>query len=551
MQKMKILGCFLFCMLCTFAGSEIAYGQNNQTKKIIAAHYFGQHWPKNFISSFRREQVPVDLKRIKTDGFNTVIYLVSWGDFQPVIDPCCQWDERAFERLYFLLEEAKKADLQVILRVGYAWSFHPQTEPTAQKISRLLNENTARSAFLTFVQRLGDEINENASVVLSFMSWEDQWLRHISPIAQPDFDDYLSLMPANQWQSQTFGSTLPTANGIDAPLFNAYWDWLVMYRLFEPAHRLLPNLSYEIRIDKDPYYNFNSTGELELAGWLTHRAMYRQPVEVPVTIYWAPFWGAENIGEKLTAQRSAELLEKLLQETQEFSGQRNIFIDQFNVVDNTLGYERNAVIAPKELDYFLDKAPCILEQNRVIGYGYWTTRDYYESPLYNPSFSFGLEGWTLTPATDIQSTALLNALPSGDFELQLSAGDILEQTITTAFGRLPTHADSYPDNVCIEVASGSVGALSISVGAPEIPAQLQFTSTGKTKQCVAIFAVPTEDQLTLKITAELGANVRLRDVWFFDHVQFGGLYDADGNPGPLHKSLLRFNQAFASKNRCF
>ena len=220
------------------------------------------------------------------------------------------------------------------------------------------------------------------------------------------------------------------------------------------------------------------------------------------------------------------------------------------MVDNTLGYERNAVIAPAELDDFLREAPCILERNGVVGYGYWTTRDYRESPLHNPSFSFGLEGWTLTPATDRPPTAALLTLPSGDIELQLSAGDVLEQTTTTAFGRLPTHTDTFPDQVCLEAAPGSVGSLAISAGAPETPAYLHFNPTGRTQHCAEIRAVPAADRLTLRIVAEPGSNVRLRDVWFFDHTQSGGLYDADGNTGPLHDSLVRFNQAFASPNRC-
>src|SRR6478736_8102747 len=92
---------------------------------LVGVHYFGTAWPMNFIGGFRRASVPGDFRRIAGDGFNSVVLLVSWGDFQPVTSPCCQYDERAWERLHFLLEQARLAKLQVVLRVGCACTFHP------------------------------------------------------------------------------------------------------------------------------------------------------------------------------------------------------------------------------------------------------------------------------------------------------------------------------------------------------------------------------------------------------------------------------------------
>ncbi|PQJ97316.1 hypothetical protein [Chromatium okenii] len=535
----KILVIAFWCAL--FTAEKMPAASNEQTlEPMIAAHYFGEHWPKNFLSAFRREYVLKDFQQLRKDGFNTVILLVSWGDFQPVIAPCCQWNERAFTRLQFLIDAAAQADLRVILRVGYGWSLNPHAEAPLQRIHQLLNDAATRVIFLKFIERLGRSLENSPQVILTMMSWEDQWLHQIDPAAQTIFEDFTSLLPAGT--RPPLNAPLPTANGINAALFHAYWDWLVMTQLYQPAQKLLPNLSYEIRIDKDPV----KTGENQPMIWLDHRAMYRQTGNAPVSIYWAPFWGAENVGEQLSAARSNELLAALLRETRAFSGQRAIFIDQFNVIDNSLGYEHNAILAPNALDDFLNTALCTLKQQNVIGYGYWTTRDYRESPLYNPSFSLGLDGWKFTST----NSAALKWLPNEDAELQLATGDVLEQTITSAAGRLPTSLDSQPDQVCIAVGAASVGSVTITAGNLNSATQLRFTANTNPLQCTAIVAAPYNDQLTLRIAANSETTLQLRSIWFFDHIQHGGLYDVDGNHGELYHALVQFNRNFKNKHNC-
>ncbi|WP_295607130.1 cellulase family glycosylhydrolase [uncultured Lamprocystis sp.] len=509
---------------------------------IVAAHYFGRHWPKNFIAAFRREYVRQDFDKLRDDGFNTVIFLVSWGDFQPMTEPCCTWDERAFARLHFLIDEAAHAHLKVILRVGYAWSFHPDAGVSSQRIHRLLNEEAVQTAYLSFVRRLASEIASSKHVIMSFMSWEDQWLRQLDPSARSVFDDFASLLPAGM--RPVPGAVLPSLDGEGAALFNAYWDWLVMYRLFEPSRQILPNLSYEIRVDKDPDYQTNQQGEHYVAAWLDHRAMYRQRGRTPVTIYYAPYWGAENIGERLTADRATTLFTALLDETRRTSDYRDIFIDQFNLVDNTPGHENNAIIEPGAIDNFLKEAVCTMKNRGVIGYGYWTTRDYRESPLYNPSFSYGLDGWRLTLASAPQVPAALVSLGNGDVELRMVSGDTLTQTVTAAVGRLPA-TDARPDRVCVEASAEAESSILVHASQEDAPVRLHFASGTLSEQCADIVSTPVDDRLTLRIHAETGAALRLRGVWLFDHTQIGGLYDTHGLPGSSHGALVRFNHEFS------
>ena len=72
-----------------------------------------------------------------------------------------------------------------------------------------------------------------------------------------------------------------------------------------------------------------------------------------------------------------------------------MFIDQLNVIDNTLGFEHNATLQSAALPAFMDGAYCAMRDAGVFGYAFWTTHDYAESPLYNPSFAYKLDGWSL------------------------------------------------------------------------------------------------------------------------------------------------------------
>lgn len=506
----------------------------------VAAHWFGRQWPMNFLAGFRREQVAADFRQFVDDGFDTVVLLVSWGDFQPVYAPCCTYDERAFERLRFLLDRADEAGLKVMLRLGYGWSFHPQAGSVLERQQRLLNDAQAREAFFGFLGRVSQEVEGREGVVMAFMSWEDLWLRRVDQAAAGTWSEYLSTLspgPAHP-------PALPDA-ARDPVLFNAYWDWLVIAKLLEPAMALFPLLSFEARVDDEPRFEPGPDGQPVVAGWIGHDGMMRIAPGYPSTIYWAPFWGSDNRGEQLPATRSLALLDALLVESAATSGRR-LFIDQFNFVDNTVGHGNNAVIRPEEVAAFLHAAVCVLKRREVLGYGLWTVRDYAESPLHNPAFGYGLEGWRLETATGVPEQAL-EELASGDFQLRLLAGDRLSQQVTLRQrGRLPGAGDDLPDRVCVEAEVRAPGALAVRAGSE--PVVLEFDGSGLQRRCAAIAAQPDAAGLTFALELRHG-ELALRELMIFDHVQYGGIYDLEGQPGPLLEPVRRMNRDFRARTR--
>ena len=507
---------------------------------IRATHWFGDHWAKNLINAFRREDVAAQFATIREDGFDTVILVVSWADFQPVFSPCCAHDERAFERLRFLVDEAERQQLRVMLRIGYAWGFHPESPPTLERVHRLMNESAAREAFLVFVERIARDIEGRPHVLMSFMSWEDQWLRRIEPAAAADYARFAAVHPEVAGEVGSDG--LPRADDASAAAFHRYWDWLMLDELHAPAQARIPNLGYEVRIDKEPLWATKADGGREASAWIDHRAMYRQAGDAPLVLYWAPYWGAQNTGERLEAPQSLALLGGMLSEAHEWSGGRPGFIDQFNLIDNTPGHEHNAVLPDDQIAPFLRGAVCVLKDHGVLGVGLWTGRDYAESPLYNPSFAYGLDGWRLVDAggAAVPEESALERAPGHDPVLRLRQGDTLSQAFGIERGRLP-HRDDRPDRACVDARSDNGATVHLRAG-DGAAATLALPAGHTGRACTAIDSHPSRERLDFTLTVDAGA-AAVRGVWLLDHMQDGGLRTLDNGPGRHLDAFRTFNAA--------
>jgi len=529
------------------AAAQARVASTRLTPPLAGATYMGGHWPKNFINAFRREQVAADFARLRADGFNAVVLLVSWGDFQPVFDPCCRHDERAFERLEYLLDRAAEAQLDVVLRVGYGWTFHPDAGDVGTRTQRLLNESAVREAFGVYADRVAALARKHANVRLTLLSWEDLWLHAIDPAGRIDFERFLATLPDGAAKNAAAGRSVPAQGGDDPTLFNAYWDWLMMQQVFEPLVRRLPNLSYEARIDREPLFKADAAGAKSIAAWIGHETTYRPPGADVIALYWAPFWGARNEGETLDAGQSLRLFGRLLDDVRDHSGGLPMFIDQLNIIDNTLGFERNATLQPSAYAAFTSGALCAMRKAEVFGYAYWTSSDYAESPLYNPAFAYGMDGWTLATADGTPAARRLQERPSGDFDLRLLAGDRLSQIIPARRGRFPGRRDQgpLPARICITPRAPSTAEIEATAGAAPVHLALAGAAA---RTCADIATAPAGDNLELSLRL-LAGSADLTDVMLFDHVQQGGLHGFGGEDGVLLGPLRSLNRDFTDGAR--
>src|SRR5690606_2086158 len=118
-------------------------------------------------------------------------------------------------------------------------------------------------------------------------------------------------------------------------------------------------------------------------------------------IYYTPAWGAENKGDLASAEEAMARFRYLLQQVREHT-QNPVFIDQFNFVDNTPGFERNTRIDPPQVGDFLKQAGQAIA-GQTAGYALWTMWDVTSNIAANGEFERGLDGWKTTDATVMSS----------------------------------------------------------------------------------------------------------------------------------------------------
>ena len=83
--------------------------------------YFGDAWPINFWGT-EDDNMEVNFTRIKADGFNSIILVVPWREFQPG-DMGNMYNEAAFAKLDKIMKCADDHGLMVTLRIGYCWDY--------------------------------------------------------------------------------------------------------------------------------------------------------------------------------------------------------------------------------------------------------------------------------------------------------------------------------------------------------------------------------------------------------------------------------------------
>ena len=83
--------------------------------------YFGDAWPINYWGT-EDDNMGANFARIKADGFNSIILVIPWREFQPG-DMGNMYNEAAFAKLDQVMKCADDHGLMVTLRIGYCWDY--------------------------------------------------------------------------------------------------------------------------------------------------------------------------------------------------------------------------------------------------------------------------------------------------------------------------------------------------------------------------------------------------------------------------------------------
>jgi len=382
-----------------------------------AAHYFGDGWPLDSMQVLRQPALRRELRGLRKLGFNAIILVVPWQGFQVSQDPPT-YDAFYEAQLRLALREAQAQGLAVVLRASYVHQV--MLAPAIGSVhmaQRLLTQPVYEAAWLDYLRRVHGIADEYPGFHGLFVSWEELWHAF----------RYWQLQDARTRQTlaQEVGFLeflcARGVSGVDAiperedPAhrhFHAFINDRIR-RVFEQAREVVPGLGVEYRVDKDPVHE---AGDVQ---WLDNDAFLDW--EPQRYSYWAPFMGAENVGESLSAEQALGSLAYMLSSTSvEGVGNRQV-IDQFNYIDDTAQYAgQHAVIAASQLRPFLRGAADLLARGSG-GYGLWAPRDYRCNILYNPAFLDRARGWDLERAT-AQAHGGVRLEPSGRATQRIKPG---------------------------------------------------------------------------------------------------------------------------------
>ena len=520
--------------------NQVDYKNHEPQSFVKAAHYFANSWAKTFWEEFEERQVDKDMKQIKSDGFNTVILVVPWVGFEENFqNKATTSSPEMYRRLGFMLNAIKHNKLNYMLRLGYPHSFTPNAGTTLIDVCTNIYERPQQKEkwiqYLNNIKRTVEEYSSNS--VGTLVSWEDFWCPHfVFPgLSELRRKELAKNMGYAQWVMKKdltllkvlYGKNNLTIEDIAVPkkdemsyfYYIEFIDDRFREIILNSTKSIFPDTAMEIRIDKDPVKS--SSGEYI---WVEHDLYFDE--ENHKGTYWAPFWGAENKGEKLDVNTALFNFEYFLNYITNNGQATNHIIEQFNFKDNTPGFSHNAILIENQVDEFLLKSTALLKKYSQ-GYGIWTYHDYADNGLYNSSFELGLKGWKHSNVGIIGDQR--------DQQIQMQPKGWISQTYN-AFNRFLSPNSYKTLQLCINTSKeGEVGVYSNELLVAKINLSLG-------EKCYPIAAENlTQVENTFKIVAI--SAVIIDELKLYGFVQKLGLYDEHGKELEHIESIRLMNKA--------
>lgn len=495
--------------------SKGVFGAEDYVK---SATYFSDEWPINFWNT-EMDDMESEFCQIKEDGFDSIIIVIPWREFQPTVDPVT-YNEYAFDSLDVLMKAADECGLEVYTRLGYTWDYYnDDVENIVDRFAQLPGNSVYRSAWYEYVEKMYGVLSGYENFRGGFLTWEDYWntLGVCDEVSESNRLKQAQNLKYQEWVQKKY--ELEDYNQKYGTAYKEYKDIAVptrkepaMYAMYEffdyflndllrESQVYFPDLSMEVRLDWDVTYDLE--GNLQ---YFEHKDTYLcENSSVISTMYGIPM-GCINNGEKLSYKEALEKTEYILRQLDEKSEGKAIYIEQFLFADNTPAFSKNAQIKEKQVNKYLETvADTLLDYSE--GYGIWTYRNYRTNMVYNPQFALAEKGWET----------------EGDIEFDLSGESnvCIMKKGASLFQNIPDIRNHFPKEeyrVSIDVKTmDSPLKLKISVGN-----ELQTITVDQSKEIELVF--PAGDRYDLKIEVLEGKAV-IDNINLYSHVQEGFLYD--------------------------
>lgn len=532
MKAAAILGAAAFLFTSGFARAEDhAAGTAGYLK---SATYYSDDWVVNFWNSESRH-MDQELARIAQDGFNSIILVVPWREFQPGMSPCT-YNQYAWDKLDRVMDAAAAQGLSVMLRVGYTWDYCGAGN-VMERYQGLMQEGTERSAWLEYVGRLYQAASSHENFCGGFLTWEDFWnftdssaslgngVKGRSMAKACGYVDYARENYELEELEEMYGHKLsgyddlyfPARDSQARSVFYGFYDQF-LNELLADSQTVFPGLSMEVRLDVDPVEHKDGSQE----GFMHSSTFPSGSAAYTSAMYGIPM-GFMNEHERVTAAEALEKVPVFLNRLHVYSGGKPVYLDQFLFTDNTVGYEYNAQLRDDEKSLYLEGVAPILK-NSTMGYGIWTYRDYGDNKLFNAQFALGMDGWRFSGGSCIVEDE------NGKSAMIPSGGNIYQNLGGRMTGN--TGKDTY---VKLRTGAAEKCRLTIRMGS-----QSRTVDVKEERKVELKFSNCRPSDFTISVSGGKGAYVD--DVQVYTFVTQGELYNMDGSEGKCIEALRLMNQ---------
>ena len=494
--------------------------------------YFGDAWPINFWGT-EDDNMEVNFTRIKADGFNSIILVVPWREFQPG-DMGNMYNEAAFAKLDKIMKCADDHGLMVTLRIGYCWDYSGDASLPDRYSGVVQDGSNDRKLWLDYCKTIYDRVSDYGNFQGGFITWEDFWdytsnmdrdltrALSIRMASRSGYQDYLkahySLAEVGAVYGKTFNDYseiwIPERKRPEAKLFFEFYDSF-LNKLLEESQEVFPGLSMEVRSDGDPVYQTDGSYT-----YYSHAATYPcADAEYPALMYSVSL-GQQNNSDHISAETALAAFQKNMNSLMEKSGKK-YFMEQLLYMDSTEAFSYNTQIEESQVGDFVKNLAPVLK-NTTCGYGLWVYRNYVNDCVYNGQFALGTTGWETTG--NVEKTE-----HDGSKAVTLAKDSVISQNV---HGRLAQR-----DKIYVKFwAAPKNGTAKVTFQIGDARKSVQVTGAGNYE-----FSIPWQANYNLSITTD--RNVTLDNVKMYSHEQYGRIYDTDGNEQDLAASFRELNAA--------
>lgn len=497
--------------------------------------YFSDGWSINFWNT-ESPDMEAELEQIVNDGFNSIILVIPWREFQPNTERYTEYTDYAMKKLNRVMEAAQKQGLWVSARIGYTWDYYNGDESVLKRYESILSSDSTRRAWMHYAQTIYQEMSAYDNFYGGFITWEDFWNFLQSAFAMTNkqerikkakscgYTEYVkqhySLSELGGMYGENFRSYteiyLPAKDQVAAKLFYDYYNEF-LNGLLAQTQQVFPGLSMEVRLDQDELYN-----DLGERYFYNHAATYACKGAEYTGAMISVAMGQENRGERVSAAVGIAALDGYLSHVRRLNEEKKFYFEQFLYMDNTREFGYNAQILPEQLPAYIEGMAPVLARHG-IGYGIWVYRDYGNNQIYNPQFALGLEGWKPQGSVTVQEK---NGTPMA----VLKRGSKLTQTLRgTMRGR-----SSEEIRVRFRASAETPSSLDVYAGRQKKTVRIEENR---------IYEVRFSDVAVTEVSFQGNGEVCLDDIQLYDFVQEGRLYDMDNQPLDCIEAFRQLNQS--------